>query len=57
MFIENFLFVFSIIMLSAGFIFSITNDLIEGKKLGAKHFKRIIILGIISLLVLIYLKK
>ena len=57
MFLENFFLAFGCIFLSAGFVLWTTDDLVESKMLGAKHAKKMIIVGVISLIVVAVLLK
>lgn len=57
MFLENFFLVFGCIFLSAGFVLWTTNDFVESKLIGAKHAKKMIIVGIISLTIMAVLLK
>ena len=57
MFLENFFLVFGCIFLSAGFVLWTTDDFAESKLLGAKHAKKMIIVGVISLIVVVVLLK
>ena len=57
MFFENFFLAFGCIFLSAGFVLSTTDDLVESKLLGAKHAKKMIIVGVISLTIMAVLLK
>ena len=57
MFLENFFLIFGCIFLSAGFILWTTDDFLESKLLGAKHAKRMMIVGVISLTIMALLLK
>ena len=57
MFLENLFLAFGCIFLSAGFVLWTTDDLVESKMLGAKHAKKMIIVGVISLIVVVVLLK
>lgn len=57
MFLEIFFLVFGCIFLSAGFVLWTTNDFVESKLIGAKHAKKMIIVGIISLTIMAVLLK
>lgn len=57
MFIENFFLVFGCIFLSAGFVLWTTDDFVESKLLGAKHAKKMILIGVISLTIMALLLK
>ena len=52
MFLVNFFLVFGCIFLSAGFVLWTTDDFVESKLIGAKHAKKMIIVGIISLTIM-----
>ena len=52
MFLENFFLVFGCIFLSVGFVLWTTDDLAESKLLGAKHAKKIMVVGVISLAIM-----
>ena len=51
MFLENFLLVFSSVFLSFGFVFYLTDDFTESRVLGARHSKRMLFVGIITLII------
>jgi hypothetical protein len=57
MFIENFFLVFGCLFLSAGFVLWTTDDFVESKMIGAKHAKKMILIGVISLTIMALLLK
>jgi hypothetical protein len=57
MFIENFFLVFGCLFLSAGFVLWTTDDFVESKMIGAKHAKKMILIGVISLTIMVLLLK
>ena len=57
MFLENFFLVFGCIFLSAGFVLWTTDDFVESKLLGAKHAKKMMVVGVISLTIMAVLLK
>jgi hypothetical protein len=57
MFVENFFLVFGCLFLSAGFVLWTTDDFVESKMIGAKHAKKMILIGVISLLIMVVLLK
>jgi|688.fasta_scaffold108081_6 hypothetical protein len=57
MFIQNFFLVFGCLFLSAGFVLWTTDDFVESKMIGAKHAKKMILIGVISLTIMALLLK
>jgi hypothetical protein len=57
MFVENFFLVFGCLFLSAGFVLWTTDDFVESKMIGAKHAKKMILIGVISLTIMVVLLK
>lgn len=57
MFLENFFLVFGYIFLSAGFVLWTTDDFAESKLIGAKHAKKMMVVGVISLTIMTVLLK
>lgn len=57
MFVENFFLVFGCLFLSAGFVLWTTGDFVESKMIGAKHAKKMILIGVISLTIMVVLLK
>ncbi len=53
MFAQNFFLVLGCLLLSSGFILWINDDLTEAKFLGAKHAKRMLLVGIISISIMV----
>ena len=57
MFLVNFFLVFGCIFLSVGFVLWTTNDFAESKLIGAKHAKKMMVVGVISLTIMAVLLK
>jgi hypothetical protein len=57
MFIQNFFLVFGCLFLSAGCVLWTTDDFVESKMIGAKHAKKMILIGVISLTIMALLLK
>ena len=57
MFLVNFFLVFGCIFFSVGFVLWTTNDFAESKLIGAKHAKKMMVVGVISLTIMAVLLK